>query len=82
MSREYDEMISVISDIAEEAFWKAVAEQFPEIKTGDLAPMTSTKFSLHCHRVISEWLATNDGNVGDGNILLEYVGDNPKYRAI
>lgn len=63
MFEAYEHMISVISDRAEEAFWKAVAEQFPEIKTGDLDPMTSSKFSLSCHRVISEWLATNQDNI-------------------
>ena len=63
MFEAYEHMISVVSDIAEEAFWKAVAEQFPKIETGDLDPLYSAKFSLSCHRVISEWLATNQDNI-------------------
>lgn len=63
MFEAYEQMIDRIASVAEESFWREVADQFPEIKTGDLEPMTSFSFSRHCKQVIAEWLATNQDNI-------------------
>jgi hypothetical protein len=59
MDKEFDKLVERVAEVAEEAFWREVADQFPEIKTGDLNPYSATLFSLECERVIKEWIETN-----------------------
>ncbi len=47
---------------AEEAFWAAVAAQFPEAKTGDVGPWATMKLTNTMERAIREWV---DENVGE-----------------
>ncbi len=57
-----EERIKLVASKAEEAFWAAVATEFPEAKTGDLGPWTSLKLTNLMERAIREWI---DENVGE-----------------
>lgn len=54
-----DSKIRDVVEIAQTAFWQSVAEQLPQIKTGDLAPLDQVVFDLNCERVIRTWIDTN-----------------------
>ena len=54
-----EEQLKAIAEIAKQAFWKSVAEQLPEIKTGDLAPMPSFYFEEACEMAVRIWYETN-----------------------
>ena len=54
-----EEQLKAIAEIARQAFWKSVAEQLPEITTGDLGPMPSFYFEEACECVIEIWYETN-----------------------
>jgi hypothetical protein len=41
------------------AFWAAVAEFFPEVKTGDYPPELTFEFNVACERAIGWWLIFN-----------------------
>ena len=58
------ERIEKTASAAEDAFWETVASRFPEIKTGDLCPMTSMQFSDKCEKVIRAWIEANTGGGG------------------
>lgn len=45
---------------AEEAFWNSIAEDYPEITTGDLDPSTSIDLMLTMENAIDRWLIINN----------------------
>ena len=53
----------------EEAFWAAIGAAHPQIKTGDLDPMESIRFSEAARRAVEAWVETNTPDTcphGDG----------------
>lgn len=44
---------------AQQAFWAKVADQFPEIETGDLPPSIVASFSDACRNVVKSWVDCN-----------------------
>jgi len=48
-------------DEAEQAFWAVIASNFPEIKTGDLDPLTAFKLAQTMSDTVKIWLDTNKG---------------------
>jgi len=54
--------------MAEDQFWAAIAESYPEIRTGDLAPDAVHAFSQACLTAAGRWVEANqlDGD-GDGD---------------
>lgn len=58
-----------VEEAAEEAsmaFWSAVADQFPEIKTGDLPPDAADDFRRAARAVIERWLEVNAPEAVEG----------------
>ena len=51
--------IEVIVREAEAVFWNKVAEQCPEIKTGDLDPMVAINLILHMEDTVASWIKLN-----------------------
>ena len=45
---------------AEEVFWNSIAEDYPEITTGDLDPSTSIDLMLTMENAIDRWLIINN----------------------
>lgn len=43
----------------QEEFWKAVAKEFPEIKTGDFAPGAEYDFGVACNMAVIRWVGAN-----------------------
>ena len=48
-----------VTDKAMAVFWSAVAESYPGIKTGDLAPDQQLKFEEACAEVVNAWKREN-----------------------
>lgn len=44
---------------SEDAFWDAVADQFSEVKTGDLSSETTIALRQAMEKAIREWLENN-----------------------
>jgi len=44
---------------AQDAFWKVVAKEFPEVKYGDMDPMQTVKMDQDMMEVINVWLENN-----------------------
>ena len=44
---------------AEFAFWESVANQFPEIKTGDFPPLQAHKMQIQMEEWIRQWVDLN-----------------------
>lgn len=58
-----------INKAVEEAsmdFWSAVADQFPEVKTGDLPPDAADDFRRAARDVIERWLEVNAPEAVEG----------------
>lgn len=55
-----DDRIKVALREGEDAFWGAVATQFPEARTGDLAPDVAYDLTRAMERAIREWVSTNN----------------------
>lgn len=54
-----EERIDQAVEKASDAFWAAVVEQFPEIKSGDFAPIDTIVWGTACKRAIVHWLEYN-----------------------
>ena len=50
---------------AESAFWAAIADQYPEIKTGDLDPLEAVRLSEAMGRAVRAWLDANGADSGE-----------------
>ncbi len=48
---------------AEHAFWRVIAEQYPEIKSGDLMPSDVFAFEEALEKGVIAWLDTNQEEV-------------------
>jgi len=48
-----------ITERALDAFWKIVAEQFPNAKTGDLSPLATVQIGTAAEKAVSEWIENN-----------------------
>ena len=46
-------------DTAEFEFWATIAQNFPEIKTGDFSPADTDKFYKAMIAAVTTWLKTN-----------------------
>ncbi len=44
---------------AMDAFWEEITKQYPQVKTGDLDPMTVALFEGACARTVAKWLLYN-----------------------
>lgn len=44
---------------AQEAFWAAIADEFPEVKSGDFSPAATDAFDSACMSAGSSWVAGN-----------------------
>ena len=51
--------LETVTENAVYKFWESVASELPEIKSGDLDPMTDYRFTEMCMMVIKEWVETN-----------------------
>lgn len=54
-----DERITKAVDQAEEAFWKKIAELFPEAKTGDLDIGLTIQTTRQNVKAVKNWVETN-----------------------
>lgn len=79
MNVEFDKLVERVAEIAQESFWREVADQFPEIKAGDLNPYSTTLFSLQCENVIKEWIATNGERDENGIVTMTFSEPLDKY---
>ncbi len=61
-----EERVNKAAEEASMAFWSAVAEQFPEIKTGDLPPDAADDFRRAGRAVIVRWLEVNAPETAEG----------------
>ncbi len=55
-----DERIQEASRKANDAFWEVLAEQFPEINSGDYPPEEAEMFELQCLEVARLWVRLNE----------------------
>ncbi len=60
MTNPKDLRADAAADAAELIFWRTVAEQLPEITTGDFPPESCAKFTKACNDAVREWLLWND----------------------
>lgn len=44
---------------AKDAFWSTIAEQFPEVRSGDFPPDATFEFDTACSRAAQVWLEGN-----------------------
>jgi hypothetical protein len=56
-----DSRIELAVRSAEDAFWEEVVKQFPEAKTGDLAPDISVQLTQIMGKAIRAWIDVNIG---------------------
>lgn len=54
-----NQQLNQIVQEAIDAFWHTIATNYPQIKTGDLDPMTVVRFDQYCRQVVAEWLYSN-----------------------
>jgi hypothetical protein len=54
-----DENLNRVVDAAQEKFWEVVASMHPEIKTGDLDPMSVVKLESAMAEAIAKWVMIN-----------------------
>jgi len=54
-----DEELVKVATEAQAAFWRVVAERFPDVETGDFPPDTTMQFDTDCKRAVAWWLSTN-----------------------
>jgi hypothetical protein len=59
LPRYHDEDYERAAKLADEAFWKAVTECFPDIKTGDFPPDAQYRWDFAVQAAISTWVQTN-----------------------
>jgi hypothetical protein len=59
MDLEEKQAVDVAISEGSEAFWKAVAEAFPAITTGDFPPDETVRFEKAMRRAVNCWLAFN-----------------------
>jgi len=64
-----DDRIKAALRRGEDAFWQAVAAQFPEAETGDLAPDMSHKLTATMEMAIRAWVDANLTVEDDGASL-------------
>lgn len=62
MAEVSEQRIEQVVRGGEDAFWAAVAEQFPEAESGDLAPDAAYALTRAMERAVRAWI---DANVGD-----------------
>jgi hypothetical protein len=55
MSKRLEEAV----DAAWDAFWIEMARHYPECKTGDLSPLTTSNFDHACRKAAEEWVELN-----------------------
>ena len=55
-----DERIQEASRKANDAFWEILAEQFPEINSGEYPPEEAEMFDLQCLEVARLWVRLNE----------------------
>jgi hypothetical protein len=60
--------IAKAAQSGEDAFWTAVAAEFPEVKSGDLDPETSLRLSEKMKASIRIWLEINSSMQPDEKI--------------
>jgi hypothetical protein len=53
------EKLNEIIEKAQEAFWKVIAESFPEITSGDFPPDADFRFNAACKDAITTWHSMN-----------------------
>ncbi|MGU4699121.1 hypothetical protein K6L09_20860 [Burkholderia cepacia] len=59
MNEDLKQRMEEVVEKAEEKFWETVADLFPEVKTGDMAPEASFAFSQACKSAVKLWLQSN-----------------------
>ena len=55
-----DERIQEASRKANDAFWETLADQFPEISSGEYPPEEAEMFELQCLEVSRLWVRLNE----------------------
>jgi hypothetical protein len=55
-----DERIQEASRKANDAFWEALADQFPEINSGEYPPEEAEMFDLQCLEAARLWVRLNE----------------------
>ena len=56
--------IASARELAQEAFWNVIVEQFPEAASGDLSPLRTICFDQAVEDAVNEWV---DNNVRDAS---------------
>ncbi|HUT97326.1 MAG TPA: hypothetical protein VMW60_04325 [Dehalococcoidales bacterium] len=51
--------VDEVIEKAQDAFWKVVAESYPEVKTGDLPPEAVLDFEEASQNAVQAWLRWN-----------------------
>jgi len=51
--------VDEVTEKAQDAFWKVVAENYPEVKTGDLPPEAVLDFEEASQNAVKAWLRWN-----------------------
>ena len=51
--------IRTLTNEALEAFWRVVAEHFPQAETGDLSPLADITLQTAAEAAVEEWIANN-----------------------
>jgi hypothetical protein len=54
-----EDKLKKIMNKAQMAFWASVAEDLPEIKTGDFWPLETYKFDEVCLTAVKRWHSNN-----------------------
>jgi hypothetical protein len=54
-----DERLLDVTQKASEAFWWTVAQNLPEIKTGDVDPFTNLEWDDFTHKMVARWYEDN-----------------------
>jgi hypothetical protein len=59
MDKNTQPNITEVATRAEEAFWDVVAQSYPDIKTGDMAPDVSIALKSYLENTIKTWVEAN-----------------------
>lgn len=57
-----DDKLNDVLELAQHAFWRVVADSYPDITTGDFPPDCHDSFTEACQTAVWWWLHINEGS--------------------
>ena len=57
--KKYDERFKRAMELAQGAFWDTIAENYPEMTSGDFSPDEAIEFDVACKKAITHWIDMN-----------------------